>query len=352
MSLRHLPRKCRLRPLSRPLAQKPPNHQAATPFLRPISSSSPHLTRMARAVQHRNTYAQVRFTAADVPPHAFWVEKKTRWFLDTDATPAECEAATKRYAALALEGSPGWRERLLLKDSNSGSSEQYALHYAAAAIIIVGGKSPAWSLALHMLHTLVTTGPGYAPSVLTLANIGLRRGLLDEPQMEPAREGLARLYKRRASADACTLMGLMHASVGTDEADDRALECFKAAGRVAEADPHREWQWQLRSALSAGKICQKRGRTDEALKFFRVGVYELDNAEACYLTATLLPEDDPDRVPLLEKAAISGVEAAARKLGQEELRGVDEEGLSREEKLARQVLADEWLAVAGDKALL
>ncbi|KAI1074102.1 hypothetical protein F5B20DRAFT_596652 [Whalleya microplaca] len=360
MSLRHLPLRYRLSPLSplSPLTQithQP--HHTPIPHPRPLSST-PHPSRMAKVPPHRNSFAEVRFTASDVPPLDFWERLARPPLITPDLAPtltasAIADAAT-RYAALALENAPGWRTHL-----HRHQLSPHALH-AAAAMILTGGGSRTFYLALHILHTL--TGAGYAPATLTTARLALRtRGTpLSSPQFAGAREGLERLWRRRESADACTLMGLVYAAGNTPEDERSALQCFRAAREVDDVKGvhargkarGEEWQWKASALLHMGRIYLRRGQREKAEMAFREGVCELDNAEACYCYATLLAEDDPQRVGLLEKAAMSGVVEAARELGRLELKRVDEEGLSKTEKLDRQVLADEWLGVAGDKALI
>ncbi|OTA60779.1 hypothetical protein K449DRAFT_383512 [Hypoxylon sp. EC38] len=331
------------------------------PHLRPLTSTPFQLAKV-RVPLHRNTFAQVRFTLADVPPLSFWTSNARPPLIpDGEVSPAEFLAACRRYAYLAIEDAPGWRQRHLSTTTTTASGGNFAndgtiplstLHYAS--ILLMRSPAAGGHLATHILHTGVTLN--YAPSVLTMARLGLKAGKLDNLQFSPAKEALERLASGRNRdpyhrADALTLMGLLHARQGTSAGDERALRFFGDAAEAAKT-PGATWQWRPSAVLEQSRTYIRRKQVDRAREVLRTAARELDNADVCFEYAMLLPADDPERMPMLERAAVSGVEGAAREMGRIELERVAEEGLSSAERREREVLADEWLGIAGDKALL
>ncbi|KAI4868951.1 hypothetical protein F4820DRAFT_408361 [Hypoxylon rubiginosum] len=355
----------------------------------------------ARVPPGRNSFEKVRFTIADVPPLSFWAEYIKHPMIQPDeVSAAECLEACRRYAALAIENSPGWRQRALTttaptittSNGNSGGASSQddgkvslrTLNYVFAFLIQSG---TAGHLATHIMHSGVMLG--HAPSVLTAARLALERDLLDRPHFAPAKEALERLAASASSsspssssrsstkrldrgnssgdgdgdyylADALTAMGLIHARQNTPAGDERALRFFDRASHAAAAAA--AWQWRASAVLAQTKIHLRRGRRDRARELLRETAPMLDNAEAYYQYAQLLEGeiDDPERVALLERAAVGGAEGAAREMSRVELLRLEEEdgekkaggkgGLSEREKRDRRFLADEWLVIAGDKA--
>ncbi|KAI2613286.1 hypothetical protein GGR54DRAFT_616052 [Hypoxylon sp. NC1633] len=328
-------------------------------------------------------FGQVRFTAQDVPPLTYWITAVgPPYVLNGEVTAAECHEVCQRYAALALEDAPGWRQRHIALPFSSSSARTGAgagtgrakpddrnkiplptLHYVAVMLM----HSRTGHIATHMLHTGVALL--YPPSVLTLARTGLRRDLLDRPQFRSTREALQKLSSSSQPppgidvayyrADILTVAGLAQTRLHTREADDRALKYFAAAATAASGpEPSASaWQWRVTAVLTQSQIHLQRGERERALAILRQAARELDNEQLCYRYAMQLPADDPERGTMLQRAAVSGVAEAARELGR-----VEEERLKDEEKgdgrgaimsvKERRCLADEWLAIAGDKAVI
>ncbi|KAL7627166.1 hypothetical protein AAE478_003942 [Parahypoxylon ruwenzoriense] len=366
---------------TRPVTRNPPHHVRTPLYLitGPLTAPTRSISGAVRprAVPHRNSFAKVRFSAADVPPLPLWVERARDFRVADDelATPAACRDACVRYAALAIEDKPRWRERMLSTSSSpaTGGGSQiplYTLHYAATML----AQAPvlAGHLSTHILHSAVLLG--YAPSVLTLARLGLRRGLLDSPHFAAAREALEKLARVPGRGkpdpsgsyyrpDALTLLGLAQAEQkpGTTASADRVLRYFEdaalafaAAGGDGSNPDAVSWQWRISAILAQTPLYTARGDTARAKEVLRVGTYELDSEEACFQYAQLLtgPEEEEERTNLLRRAAISGVEGAARELGRQAEQEAEREGLGARERRDARFLADEWAGIAGDKAIL
>jgi tetratricopeptide (TPR) repeat protein len=244
----------------------------------------------------------------------------------------------------------------------------------------------------HILHTLA--GLDYTPSVLSLVRIALQRRMLDQPQFEPAVEALERMLRRIGdsgrgggqkidlAADAYTLRALMYAAEGTREGDNNALRWFRRAYEIGVASPepssvqapatpseneiedaskasegiesaqlNPRWQWKASFALGVAAIRLKRGEVEKARDLYRMASLELDNATGYYGMADVLERlgkaDTAEYVEALEKAAVSDNLDAARKMGTREWSRAAEEGLTKWERRKRQVVAEEWMAVAG-----
>ncbi len=133
-------------------------------------------------------------------------------------------------------------------------------------------------------------------------------------------------------------------------ADDKALEWFRLARHLGGEEP-RAWDWQSSCIVGLAKICLKQNKTEQAKDTLHYAAVTLDIPEACWLYATTLSEDDANRPSWLKKAAISGIPAAARELAHVESRRLNDRSLSKGEMVEKQALADEWLGIAGDKAL-
>ncbi len=369
----------------------------------PLFTTHRYSTRkVARTVTTRDSFAKIHFTPADVPPRAFW-EHQVGTTLFADLSADECLHAVQAYADAALKNAPGWRERLIAvnatsppRSSDGGGKGRrtlstYTLHYVAL-MIVMSPTGSARHLAMHILHTL--SGLDYTPSILTMVRMALARDLLGQPQFEPAFERLERIVKRIGdgssdksvgkdgkpdfAADACTLRALIYEREHTFEADKNALRWFRRAFELRQAtpsaadqvppegkrgdgvdagkgaedapfDPH--WQWKVSFALGVGRIRMRRGEMEKARHMLSLASSELDNAEAYRLMADVLEEmgeTDTDKyAESLEKAAISGDQGAARKMGTREWDRAAEAGLSKWEKRKRQVVAEEWMALAG-----
>ncbi|KAI0476970.1 hypothetical protein F4859DRAFT_69720 [Xylaria cf. heliscus] len=385
---------------SNPLLRQATTSQCS-PAYTPLSSTR-HLTTSsrraaARAVLTPNTFARVRFTREDIPPREYWEAKaNVPNPIAKDVSADECFRAAQAYAHAALKDAPGWREKLITTADRSPDEEErtlsaYTLHYVAVTII-VGGGGPAAHLATHILHTL--TGLDYVPSILTMVRMALQRKVHGQPQFEHAVQGLERTLRRigdgssssRSSsnnnidlaADACTLRALLHMEQNTREGDNDALRWFRRAYEIggttstttppkanqpqneadaaskgsegAPFDPY--WQWKASFALGVAAIRLKRGELDKAADMYELASSGLDSAAGYAKLAAVLErrgEADTDRyLEALEKAAASGDKDAARRMGMRAWHRAEEAGLSKREKRRRQVVAEEWMAVAGD----
>lgn len=291
----------------------------------------------------RDTFSKVRFQQEHVPPLSFWAER-ARPPLVSDLSPEECLAAAQKYAQLAIEDAPNWRRKLTTEHRIS----LYTLHYIVA-MIITGPPSPAWHMAMHMLHTGVQLS--YAPSVLTIVRLAHQKNLLGHVQFSQAEEAFARILAHRDDPNACTLQGLIFASQRNSNSDAMALKWFLSAMQLGGEEPG-AWDWQASCYIGLAKIYLKQGKLAKAKETLRHAADGLDMPEACWLYANTFDQDDAERVVWLKKAAVSGNMAAARELGQAALRELNAENISNGKKKEGQLLADEWLAIAGDKALV
>ncbi|KAI8954574.1 hypothetical protein F4801DRAFT_532168 [Xylaria longipes] len=362
--------------------------------------------RVVRVAATPNTFAKVRFTRADVPPWKFW-NAHARVPLVTDLSADECLQTARAYTDAALKNAPGWQERLITTTDRSPDSKgkgktlsAYTLH-CVSVMMAMKNSGKASHIATHILHTLI--GLDYAPSILTLVRMALQRKVLDKPQFEPAVQAFERMLKRISdsnnptgsgsnidlAADACTLRALMYAAEDTHEGDNNALRWFRRAYEIGSAasepgirgsssatnqpppknqqggevgpgedsveieganfDPH--WQWKVGFALGVAAIRMKRGELEKAADMYAIASSELNNAKGYLGMANVLEKTgntDTDKyVEAIEKAAVSGDQEAAQKMGMREWGRAAEEGLSKWEKRKRQVIAEEWMAIAG-----
>ncbi|KAI0400967.1 hypothetical protein F4802DRAFT_619438 [Xylaria palmicola] len=194
------------------------------------------------------------------------------------------------------------------------------------------------------------------------------------------------------AADACTLRGLVYAAENTAKGDDNALWWFREADKVAGSAPEPgaaaaaagtapaaaaqqaasgggggggdqtgevvegphfdpRWQWKESFFTGVAGIQLRRGELDQAAGTYARAAAALDSA-AAYLGAAGVLEKmgragTAEYAEALEKAAVSGNLEAARRLGVREWDRAAEPGLGKAEKRRRQVLAEEWMAVAG-----
>ncbi|GAP86515.2 hypothetical protein SAMD00023353_1900610 [Rosellinia necatrix] len=273
----------------------------------------------------------------------------------------------------------------------------YVLHYVAS-MLWQNHAGQSRFLAMHILRTLTVLG--YAPSLLTMVRLGLMSKRLDQPPFEPAREALERLMRRIGdgnggrggeggdfAADACTLRALIYAAEETHAGDTEALRWLRRAyetdaaanaaaataatttgsgSGVSSADApvptpaaggdgvppfNPRWQWKLSFALTLAQVRLRRGELERARDAYAIAASDLDSAAGHLGLASVLQKlgaagSAAERLASLERAAASGDPAAAREMGKRERYRATEPGLGRWEKRKRQVVADEWLAVA------
>lgn len=307
--------------------------------------------------------------------------------------------------------SPGEREKGKGKGKGKGSRSlsAYTLHYIAVTLIL-NHMGAASHLATHILHTLTgldyapsvltmtrmamrqdMSRPEYEPAFEGLGRLLKRIDGATNGNRSTTTTTAATASKDGESdfaADACTLRGLIHAAENTREGDTNALRWFRRAyetsavssaskltspqvpsaenkqkadeaGASASAsavkmgemfDP--QWQWKVSFALTAAGIRLKRGEVEKARALYALASSSEIDSPAGYLgmarVLEKLGERDTDQyVESLETAAVSGNVEAARAMGTREWERAVEDGLSGWEKKKRQVLAEEWMAVAG-----
>ncbi|KAI0883441.1 uncharacterized protein GGS22DRAFT_167006 [Annulohypoxylon maeteangense] len=337
-----LPLTLTLQPTNRPAPNIIPQ-SPRTPHLRPLSST-PRPAK-ARPSAHRANVVRIQFTEADIPPLSFWETHAKPPLIPADTvTPEDCHAACQDYVPLALENKPDWRRVF---------NPFFTLHYVAVILLNTPGNT---SLALHILHTGIALN--YAPSILTVARLAFKTNKLDDSRFVAAKEGLGRLSSppRKGPGslyrpDALTLSGLAASALQTPKDDERALKFFEEAASVYASVPNAEWQWRTSAVLEQSKIRLRQKRPDLAREVLENNVRELDNAEVLYAYAMLLPDSDPARVRMIERAAISASPGAAREMGRIELERASQPGLSERDRRDRWVFANEWFRIAGDKSI-
>ncbi|KAI0376841.1 hypothetical protein F5Y04DRAFT_196753 [Hypomontagnella monticulosa] len=310
-----------------------------------------------RTSQSRNGFAQVNFTKADIPPSSFWYTRiKPPLVQDDEVSPTECFEACTQYASLAIKDAPGWRHRNLTtsEKADDGTIPIFTLHWAAIIMLLYPFQKVV-SLATHILQTGVMLG--YAPSILTLARMGLERNILDKPLFAPTKEALEKLAASKKGPytkyrpDTLTLMGIMYARLGTPAGEDQALQCFSEAENAASASGTKaEWGWRALAMKEQCEIYVRRKETTRAYELLRENIRELDNPDLCFQYAMLLDFDDPRRLTMLGKAAVSGYIPAAREMARMERVRAAAEDLTDWERFARGVRGDEWFAIAEKKA--
>ncbi|KAI1654441.1 hypothetical protein F4813DRAFT_208691 [Daldinia decipiens] len=353
------------------------HHGRLPPPVRSISTT-PAPRVKARAPLHRNTFIQIRFAEADIPDLSFWTKHTIPPFVpDGEVSPTQCLEACKRYVHLAIENKPNWQQRNLSPTATSptthdGSIPLFTLHYAAITLLLFAQTPGHRFLALHILTTAATAG--YAPSTLTLARLGHKTNNLQNPQFAHAKESLATLLANPSRSpeyrpDTLTLAALVQlaAPAPTRATADRATQlledaskAYSAAGGTTAAAAAAAvvvyWHWRARAVLALSRLLIERKQTARARAILRAAAAELDDPEICFRYAELLPRPDAERRVLIQRAAVSGVEEAAREMARETRASLEEEeqtkGLSAWERRARGVIADEWAGIAGDKAVL
>ncbi|KAF3060010.1 hypothetical protein GL218_04377 [Daldinia childiae] len=346
--------------------QLPKLHHGRLPPLVQSISTTPAPRLKARIPPHRNTFIQTRFTEADVPGLPFWIKHTVPPFVPNgEVSPTQCFEACKRYVHLAIENKPNWQQHNLSLTATSpttthdGTIPFFTLHYAAITLLLFAQSREPRFLALHILTTGTTAN--YVPSTLTLALLGHKTNSLGNPQFAHAKESLARLLAspdHRSSSeyrpDTLTLAALVQSGTNTRAGADRAIQLLEDACKAYSAAGG-TWHWRARGVLALSRLLLERKQTARARAVLSAAVDELDDPEICFRYAMLLPRSDAERRVLIQRAAVSGVDEAAREMARETREGLEEEeekGLSAWERKARGVMADEWAGIAGDKAIL
>ncbi|KAI1454986.1 hypothetical protein F4805DRAFT_295463 [Annulohypoxylon moriforme] len=325
--IRHGPRTPHFRPLSY-TPRSPRNPTAKKTFMGPLFKYSiPQLTNKT----------PIRFSKTEIPPLSFWEAYAQPPLVPPETvTPEACRDACERYVTLAPEGGTGWRNHL---------PPLLTLYYTSVVLLNSPGNTT--TLAVHMLQTGAALK--YGPSILTTMRIAYKLDKSDDHRFAKASEGLAVLCsgKGQYRPDALTLSGLIASSTQSPKDDVRALKLFKEAAAAFSANPSSLWQWRISAVLEKSKIYVRQKQPDLARAVLKENVSELDNADVLYAYAMLLPDSDPERVSMLERAAISASSAAAQEMGRIEQERASEPGLSDRERHDRRVLADEWFRIAG-----
>lgn len=275
------------------------------------------------------------------------------------------------------------------------SAHHIALHIMHTLACLDYAPSVLTHLRLGMKRDMIGK-PQFEPAVEAFERI-LRRigdGSGSGSESASSKDGLPDL-----AADACTLRAMMYAEEDTREGDNNALRWFRRAYEVDAAataslksqadvtsspttttqqqqqqerkvdggsadssskgnnvvdtfDPR--WQWKASFALGVGAIRAKRGETAKARDMYAMASAELDTAAGYLAMATLLEQTGragtDEYVAALEKAATGGELRAARRLAEREWARAAQGGLSEWEKRKSQVLAEEWMAIAGVSA--
>ncbi|KAF3010191.1 hypothetical protein E8E14_009821 [Neopestalotiopsis sp. 37M] len=317
-------------------------HSKISPF-----STTRHCDAVKPRIRVNGSFDKVRFTPREVPPLGFW-QNMARPPLVSGLDPEVCFKAAHTYVDLAIADRPGWRNTL--RDPPHSLSPA-TLHYLAA-MIMAGSPGPAFTIALHIYQTLVSLN--YAPSVLTMTRLALLRKLLGQPQFDEVEKKFAALARRKDDPNACTLQGLILAEKKTPETDKQALEWFRTAASLGGEAPG-AWEWQGSCAVEMGNVYLRLGNPQRAREIWKYSAETLDAPEAAWLYASLLDDADPEKYVWVRKAAVSGVQDAAREMARlEGLRalGQDDKNAPAWEKKKASVLQKEWEAIAGDRAIV
>ncbi|KAK9423863.1 hypothetical protein SUNI508_03879 [Seiridium unicorne] len=291
-------------------------------------------------------FAKARFSQTDVPELAFW-ERMVQPPWVSGLEPGECLQAAHAYVDLAVADQPGWRDSLR---SPAQARSRATLHYLAV-MIMNGPVGPAFGIALHIYHTLVMLN--YLPSVVTVMRLAFMRNKLGQPQFRLAEKQFAALLRRKSDPNACTLQGQILAAKLTPETDKQALEWFHTAALLGEKDLG-AWEWQASWALDMGKVYLRLNKPEKARELWKYCAETLDVAEGAWLYSTMLDASDPEKYQWVCKAAVSGVQIAAREMARLEgmkLKTQNVEDMGHWEKKAASVMQREWEAIAGDQVV-
>ncbi|KAH8194145.1 hypothetical protein TruAng_011692 [Truncatella angustata] len=306
-------------------------------------------TRSQNAVPRKvpGTFAKARFSKMEVPQLAFW-KSMARPPLVVDTEPDEFFRTTHVYVDLAVADKAGWR--ITLKDPPHSLS--YATLHYAAAMIMNGPVGPAYQIALHIYHTLVTLN--YPPSIITVIRLAFMRNKLGQPQFSLAEEKFAALLRRKDDPNACAMQGIILASKLTPETDKQALQWFRTAASLGGEEPG-AWDWQASCAMEMGKVYLRMNNTNKANEIWKYCAERLDVAEGAWLYSTLLDHSDPKKYYWVCRAAVSGIQDAAREMARLEGSRTEIEGVGGAgawDAKSAGVLQREWEAIAGDRALV
>ncbi|KAH8653683.1 hypothetical protein BX600DRAFT_471413 [Xylariales sp. PMI_506] len=289
-----------------------------------------------------------RFTAADIPPLAFWKDMaRPQLVVDPGLSAQECLDAVHAYVALSNADQKGFKDKLAEQPHPVPYS---TLHYVAV-MLLGGSNGPAWGIALHILQTLVTLN--YTPSILSMVRLGLRTKKLGTPTFRLAEDKHAVIARRGNNADACALQGLILSEQATPEGDRQALEWFRNAASIGGEEPG-AWDWQGVCALAMGRAYFRLGDKDKARSIWAYCAKTLDLADGCWLYASLLDPADPQRQELVLKAALSGVPEAAEDLASSAAADVartHESSPNSWERKVAQIMKEEWEAIIGKRVL-
>ncbi|KAI8963535.1 hypothetical protein F5Y11DRAFT_142999 [Daldinia sp. FL1419] len=325
-------------------------------------STTPSPQAQVRIARNRNTFIQPRFTEADIPPIDFWKQHLVPPFIPAGTiTPAECLEACKQYVPLATSGKSNWAKTHLTKSPNPppGKISLFALHYAATLLFLFAQRTPGNRfLAMHILFT--ATMLGYAPSILTLGRMvykgGGKGGDIHQPEYEYVKEGLEALVAAPNRSpefrpDALTLAALMQIKRNAPGNIARAAKLLEDAEKTyVAAGGKAVWTWRGSAALALSKIYLDQKQPRRAREVLAAAAKESDDPVVCFRYAMMLEKSDPERSRLIQRAAVSGVEEAAREMAEEMAAGSKEEGLGAWERKVRELMAEEWRRIAGEKA--
>ncbi|KAI0901801.1 hypothetical protein F4806DRAFT_444616 [Annulohypoxylon nitens] len=332
--IHHAPRTPKLRHLS----STPPRHGPRTRFTMKQTAAQENKSRGGSA----DSFSGIPVSESELPSLTFWKKYAVPPLVPPGTvTPEECDEVCREYVAL-FTADPSSRPRTL--------PEFLTLHYIAG--VIMSSSTGRFGLSLHILHQLIRQD--YAPSILTLSNVAVKGGyLLSNIRFAYAKDGLEVLSRGTTNyrLDALTLLGQAYGALNTPEDDLKALKFLTTAEEVFAEKPYIPWVWHASAVLAQSEIYMRQKRPDLARELFKKHAQRFDKAEVHYAYAMLLPESDPERMHLLEQAAISVCPPAARELARIEQQRAKEPGLSKRDRRDFEVLADEWLMIAGDKEI-
>jgi hypothetical protein len=277
----------------------------------------------------------------DVPSLSFW-ETTAQTALFSDANPALCLALAHEYVDRAVINSPDWQTTL-----NVAPFSYSKLHYIAI-MITMGPPQAAFNISLHILQTLVTLN--YAPSILTMVRMALRRNMLGQPQFQQAESKFRAISGRKDDPNACTLQGMILAAQLTPETDRQAMNWFREAASIGGEEPG-AWEWQASCALEMGKAYTRLQQPEKARAIWEYCAKQLDLEEGGWLYASSLERSHPERRDLVQKAAIGGNQEAAREMAAYEGSVANKTGASTVgawDRKAAAVLQKEWEAIAAE----
>ncbi|KAI1384447.1 uncharacterized protein F4822DRAFT_363794 [Hypoxylon trugodes] len=332
----------------------------------------------------RNSFAKVHFTPVDIPSLPFWIAHAHPPLIPANAdeahlSPEDFFKICQQYVSLAIQNSPDWRQKAIATTISTNPNDDRiplsTLQYIAFILMSSGGSGHL--IARHILHTGITFN--YPPSILTMARFGVISNAIFKPQLAAAKEGLDKLasspklpttstspskgtnrgndfdaaYYR---PDALTLKAIIAFLENTSPSTSQGIHLLAEAERASiPGPPTVRWQWRDLGARYLGIALQIPNQEpknfDQAKKILRRLFYEYDTPEVCYRYASLLDPGDPERLRLMERAAVSGSEDAAREMGGLVRERVERDGGGSGDRDLK-FMAEEWERIGRSKSTM